>query len=243
MTGNGYYDTLAAYYDLFFSDFAGNCEREGGRLDALLGPRGVRTVLDACCGTGRQAVPLARLGYAVTAVDPCEAMLAEARRHADRDGLDIRFERAGFLDLPALALGSFDAVLALGNGLCHQDDGTDICGSLSALRETCRSGGVCLVGIKDYDAIRRSRPAFYPRRVREAGETLIMLFERWEYEDPLLLCTCCLARVEGEATVLAETTTHEYMLGAAEFIALAGEAGFETVERVPHPSEDMYLLS
>lgn len=50
----------------------------------LGGVAGLR-VLDAGCGTGRHALPLARAGAAVTAIDFSEGMLARARAKPDAD--------------------------------------------------------------------------------------------------------------------------------------------------------------
>ena len=38
-------------------------------------------VLDLCCGHGRHALPLARLGYTVTGLDRDEATIAQAREN------------------------------------------------------------------------------------------------------------------------------------------------------------------
>lgn len=75
-------------------------------------------VLDAGCGTGRIAVRLDELGYAVVGVDVDESMLAVAR--AGAPGLDWR---AG--DLSTFDLGeTFDLVLLAGNILPLLEPGT-----------------------------------------------------------------------------------------------------------------------
>ena len=81
-------------------------------------------VLDAGCGTGRIAVHLTDLGYAVVGVDVDPTMLDQARLAAPT--LDWRLG-----DLSALALGqAFDLVLVAGNTIPLLDPGT--------LRSTCR---------------------------------------------------------------------------------------------------------
>jgi SAM-dependent methyltransferase len=75
-------------------------------------------VLDAGCGTGRVAIRLAELGYAVVGVDLDASMLALAREEAP--DLDWRVG-----DLAALDTGQlFDVVLVAGNTIPLLDPGT-----------------------------------------------------------------------------------------------------------------------
>lgn len=85
--------------------------RQVRRLRRLL-PAPPARVLDAACGPGLYALPLARDGYRVTGVDVSPAALRHARAAAKEQGLAVRFVRA---DLRALAMpaASFDAVLLI----------------------------------------------------------------------------------------------------------------------------------
>jgi SAM-dependent methyltransferase len=72
------------------------------------------TILDVGCGTGRHARELTRRGFRVTGVDVSPGMLAEARRKAAEDGLEIEFLQADATDF---ALDrTFDAALCLCEG-------------------------------------------------------------------------------------------------------------------------------
>ena len=68
------------------------------------------SVLDAGCGGGLVAEPLARLGAAVTAIDAEPETVGIARAHAAAAGLDIDYRCAA---VESLAGERFDAVLAL----------------------------------------------------------------------------------------------------------------------------------
>jgi len=86
-------------------------------------------ILDAGCGNGRHAVPLAGAGYRVVGLDGSEALLAAARR-AVHGGRQPRFVRGSYSMLP-FKPASFDAVLCLGTALGYVGDAAD----RAALRE------------------------------------------------------------------------------------------------------------
>jgi SAM-dependent methyltransferase len=211
-------------------------------LEAWLQRFGARDVLDASCGAGRQAIPLAQRRFNVTAADPSHAMIAEAVRRAAEHGVALAPICAGFADLPARLDRTFDAVLALGNGLCHQSSPDEIRGALDALRQCCREEGVCLVGIKDFDRIRQKRRRFHPHHIRDIAGMRHVLFEIWDYKDPYLLCTAFALHGCGDDWSVRSARTREYMLGEEELRSLVGEAGFGSVERLDHPAEAVYAL-
>jgi SAM-dependent methyltransferase len=99
------------------------------RAAALLagcGPHAL--VLDAGCGSGRHAHPLARAGHRVVGLDRSAVLLRAARRAAAVRG--PRFVQGSYAVLPFPA-GRFDAVLSLGSSLGY--DGEE--GDRAALRE------------------------------------------------------------------------------------------------------------
>ncbi len=76
------YDAWAPVYDIGPNAAT---ERDSEVVRALLEPLPRGHALDAACGTGRQSVALAELGYEVEGVDLNETMLAIAQRaRADR---------------------------------------------------------------------------------------------------------------------------------------------------------------
>jgi glycine/sarcosine N-methyltransferase len=237
-----YYDRLASVYDLFFDDFAQSMQAEGDWLSRELKRSPVRRVLDASCGTGRQAIPLAKRGFDVVGADPSEAMLAIARSHAQSAGVTIPFVNAAFKDLPARFGSEFDAVIALGNGLCHARGPGEISASLRGLAHCCKEGKVCLVGIKDFQRIELRRPRFYPRQILDRNGERTLLFEVWDFADPILTVNAFLVHGQPSAWSIESAATKEYMLMEDELRSLASQAGFRRVERLDHPHEDVYHL-
>jgi SAM-dependent methyltransferase len=96
---------------------------EAGHAARLAGCRPGARILDAGCGNGRHAVPLANAGYRVVGLDRSGVLLAAARRAA-RDAPWPRFVRASYTRLP-FESGAFDAVLCLGTALGYLGDQGD----------------------------------------------------------------------------------------------------------------------
>ena len=67
-------------------------------------------VLDVGCGTGRHAIPMAKKGAQVLALDPSPEMLAKARKKAQKEDLKIVF-RLGTVESVGSDIGEFDLVL------------------------------------------------------------------------------------------------------------------------------------
>jgi SAM-dependent methyltransferase len=105
-----YWDEDAATYDLTPEHFPHAKAQEAAWNAALtrhLPPPPAR-VLDVGAGTGSLSLPLARLGYQVTALDLSPGMLGRLRSRAADEGLDIEIVEGRAESPPQLA---FDAVV------------------------------------------------------------------------------------------------------------------------------------
>ena len=100
-------------------------ERTAAEVNGVVGQLGLAPgarLLDLCCGQGRHAVPLARLGLRVTGLDLSRPLLARAAAAAD-GGPPVGLVAADMRRLP-FADGSFDAVLNLFNSFGYLEDET-----------------------------------------------------------------------------------------------------------------------
>jgi ubiquinone/menaquinone biosynthesis C-methylase UbiE len=120
----------------FFARFAADALR-------LVGVRPGQRVLDVAAGPGTLALPAARLGATVVAVDFAPGMVERLRRNAREAGLaDLA---AAVMDGQALALpdGSFDAAFSLFGLMFFPDRAA----GFRELRRVLRPGGTAAVGV------------------------------------------------------------------------------------------------
>jgi SAM-dependent methyltransferase len=104
---------------------------------------GMARIIDFGAGTGRLAIPLARAGHEVVAVDPCAAMLEQLRKKAEGIGVttDCRSMAAFESAEPAdLALGVFTVLLYI-------LEKEELAASFAAVRRALRDGGRMLVDV------------------------------------------------------------------------------------------------
>jgi SAM-dependent methyltransferase len=136
--------------------------RTAGEVDgvwALLGLAAGSRLLDAPCGYGRLALPLAERGVQVVGVDQSAELLAEAeRRRGAVPAERLRYLRHD-LRLP-LAEGSFDAAMNVFTSLGYGSEADDLA-ILRSLAGAVRPGGLVLVETmhRDLFVARRSRGA------------------------------------------------------------------------------------
>jgi SAM-dependent methyltransferase len=90
------------------------------RLLPILKQNGVKSILDAACGVGRDSMELARLGFQVTGVDLSQEMIFAAQAEAAKEDLKIPFLVGDISCLSGVLNGkTYDCVLCIGNSLTH----------------------------------------------------------------------------------------------------------------------------
>jgi SAM-dependent methyltransferase len=107
----------AEWWNEFWSneqqDFGVPSERVLGYAQEFLGETGSKSAVDVASGNGRYALPLAAMGYAVTAVESAPAAVARIRAAAGRSALPVKVVAGDFFQLASDPL-AFDLVLSSG---------------------------------------------------------------------------------------------------------------------------------
>jgi 2-polyprenyl-6-hydroxyphenyl methylase/3-demethylubiquinone-9 3-methyltransferase len=112
-----------------------------GRCPVQPEPLAGLRLLDAGCGGGLVAEPMARLGAEVTGIDASERNVMVARRHAELAGVAATYRHQLPEDLADEA-GSYDIVLSL-EVVEHV---ADVAGFLRAVGQLVKPGGVMVIG-------------------------------------------------------------------------------------------------
>jgi SAM-dependent methyltransferase len=98
-------------------------------------------VIELGCGSGNDAIYLARQGFEVTAVDLAPTALSLAARKAEQAGVQVNWVLADALALPEL--GSFDFIFD--RGCYHWVRHVNAAAYVESLRRLSRPGARCLI--------------------------------------------------------------------------------------------------
>lgn len=146
-------DHYAEHLGPIYSWMVGDLDAALARADTELGSLGLPTpadgpAVDLGAGFGLHAIPLARGGFRVIALDTCDTLLAELRRHAGE--LPVRALRADLLDFAAHLDAPAPVILCMGDTLTHLPDAASLDSLLDAVAAHLAPGGVFAATFRDY---------------------------------------------------------------------------------------------
>jgi SAM-dependent methyltransferase len=230
-----FYDALAPFYHLIYGDWEEGIRRQGAALDAVLRAElgeGARQVLDVAAGIGTQSLGLAALGHHVAACDLSGGAIQRLRDEAARRGLRIHASVADMRRVADAHGRGFDAVVCADNSLPHLLTDGEILRALRQFRACTAPGGICLVSVRDYDAINLATQRLHPHGLREADGARWIVFQVWDPRPPLYDTTLYLVEDRGGETRTRTMRTTYYALSTTRLMELMEEAGFVRVRRL-----------
>lgn len=226
------FERYASYYDLLYQDkdYEAECDLVEDLLRRYAHGR-VLTLLDAACGTGGHAVPLARRGYQVTAFDASPVMLQQARAKTR----DVSFH---LMDLRTFDTGGqFDACVCMFAALNYLTRNSEIAGAMANIRKHLRSGGLFLFDFWNGLAVLRILPETRVKTVTGDGIKVIR-FVQPELDAFSHVCRSQYHLIAARGNTIVEEVreTHEVrFFFPQEIIHYLEESGFEVLQMSPFP--------
>jgi glycine/sarcosine N-methyltransferase len=162
-----FYAQIAPIYDRMIR-WESRLEAERPWFEALWRHgRGVRTVLDAACGSGAHLALFAEQGLDATGSDGSEAMLDLARSRLGPEGVfpgpkAPRLIHSTWAELPQRLSETFDAVLCLGNSIPYVIGSDGVREATQGLWSCVGPGGFALIQFKNFARLRHLGERFLP---------------------------------------------------------------------------------
>jgi len=116
---------------------------------------------DLGSGFGMHSIPLARLGYAVTAIDSSSALIEQLKALG---GSGIRTVEADLLDFQAQLSSPQALILCMGDTLTHLQSMDDVASLCARVAASLERGGRFLTTFRDYTRPAQAEARFIPVR-------------------------------------------------------------------------------
>lgn len=250
MSPSRFYDDLADYYDLIYPDWERSMARQGEAIDQMLRslespkPKEEIRVLDIAAGIGTQTLPLATLGYDVTARDLSGSAVARLSREAEARGLSIDAAQADMRAVSASVEGRFDVIIAFDNAIPHLQNSPEITRTFQDLCHLLVPGGALILSVRDYDKVDRSPTSSHPYGERARAGDFFRLGQKWEWLDSSHYRTTLVVeqRFGDRWTEIVRTSTPYYAIPVAELLELMGHAGLISCRTSDIPFNQPVLL-
>ena len=198
-----------------------NAPEEVGNAISLLKISPGAYVLDLCCGPGRHSLELARLGFHVIGVDRTPDYLAEARKQAEAEGLNVDFVLGDMRDFCRPA--TFDAVLNLYTSFGYFENPGDDRQVLKNIHSSLRTGGRLLIELMGKEVL----AGIFRERDWHEEDGIIFLEER-KLSSGWGSIQARWIMIKGKERI--EFTFSLRLYSGAELSSLLSESGFSSVE-------------
>lgn len=146
-------DLWNSFYECLFDE--DSFEKAAKDMDRIRRLTGVEhgAVLDLGCGPGRHAIPFARAGYSVTAVDLSEFLLERGRAREGDGALDIEWIQADMREFSREA--TFDLAISMMTSFGYFEDPADDIRVLENVCDSLSEGGAFLLDMSSKEWICR----------------------------------------------------------------------------------------
>ncbi|HEX5046205.1 MAG TPA: class I SAM-dependent methyltransferase [Gammaproteobacteria bacterium] len=225
--------TVEQHYDQVLSDvyswMQGGFDAALARNAELFAKRGIapagsRVAIDLGAGCGFQSIPLAKLGFAVTAIDLDGKLLEELRGHAP--GLDIAIVRDDLMAFETHARGNAELVVCMVDTLLHLDSKEAVRTLFAKVHAALEPGGRFIATFRDLSREALELDRFIP--VRSDDNTIFTCF--LEYEPDTVKVHDLVYRRSGDAWTFHKSFYRKLRLPQQWITEQLAYAGFGTID-------------
>jgi SAM-dependent methyltransferase len=140
---------LGPVYSWIVGDLEAASARATGELDGLGLPQEAHgAALDLGAGFGLHALPLARRGYSVTAIDSCETLVGELQRRTA--GMAVHAVADDILDFRKYVSKPVEVILCMGDTLTHLPDRASVEHLFADVAPSLTNRGLFVATFRDY---------------------------------------------------------------------------------------------
>jgi glycine/sarcosine N-methyltransferase len=221
-------------------DWLKRIPEEAATLTAIMGEAEGRSVLDCSCGPGGQAIPLAELGWKVTATDVSEANLNTAWKRAAQRGARLACYLCDMRHLDTHFREPFDWAITCGGALTEIETDEGIAQALRQMFGVLRPEGKCYIEMRNMDfLIDEDRPRYQFAGEHPTPHGRVIHVHDWECESDVHVISTDAFLIEDERCKDAgrwQTEVLSYrrrVLRKAELERLLQAAGFEEITFLP----------
>ena len=163
------FEKYAEYYDLIYKDK--DYEKECDFIEKIFrkySGRPIKTILDAGCGSGGHAIPLAKRDYAVVGFDPSEVMIRKAKKRTEKEkitNLDLHLRDMRDFQLD----GKFDACVCMFAVMGYLSKNQDIKRALTNIRKQLKEDSLFVFDFWNGLAVLRILPSTTVKIMEEGG--------------------------------------------------------------------------
>lgn len=156
-----YANLLAPVYLWMVGGMAAALERGRAEVAPLHMPEvSTPTAIDLGAGFGMHSIPLARLGYSVTAIDSSPLLLSTLAEHAP--GMSIRTVQGDLIEFVTHVKREADLILCMGDTLTHLSDEAEVGTLFERVHHALKPGGRFAASFRDYTAPKAGPARFIP---------------------------------------------------------------------------------
>jgi SAM-dependent methyltransferase len=172
-----YESHLAGYYSWLYGGFELKLtENRQFFQDHHIRPEHLGLAVDLGAGSGFQSVPLAELGFKVTAIDLSQTLLDELKENAK--GMAIDLINDDLLNFTAHCPGNIELCVCMGDTLTHLDTHQNIRSLASGVYKTLNTRGRFILTFRDLALELKELERFIP--IRSDDETIFTCFLEYE---------------------------------------------------------------